>query len=113
VGALRKFVAGWLLGLLRGPELGSLVMDLQPRALFLTSSWVAFRGCSLEHTNSGCQCWGLVAEGYRTPMREEKKTKRETESGMENDANSWQSYPPCGARAGLFVGEVNGLVTMP
>jgi hypothetical protein len=94
VGALRKFVVGCLLGLLRGPKLRSLAMDLQPRAPFLTSSWVAFRGCSLEHTNGGCQCWGSIAEGYQTPMREEKNTKREMESGMENDANSWQSNSP-------------------
>jgi hypothetical protein len=84
VGALRKFVVGWLFGLLRWLELQSLAVDLLPRAPFLTSSWVASRGRSLEHTNIGRQCWGSIAEGYRTPTREEKKTKRETE----NDANS-------------------------
>jgi hypothetical protein len=90
VGALTKFVVGWLLGLLRGPELRSLAMDLRLRAPFLTSFGMAFHGCSLEHTNGGRQCWGSIAEGYRITTREQKKTKRETESGTENDANSWQ-----------------------
>jgi hypothetical protein len=74
VGALRKFVVGWLLRLLRGPELRSLPMDLRLRAPFLASSSVIFHRCSLEHTNSGRQCWGSIAEGYRTPTREEKET---------------------------------------
>jgi hypothetical protein len=38
VKALWKFFVGWLLWMLRGPELRSLALDLQPRALFLASS---------------------------------------------------------------------------
>jgi hypothetical protein len=49
-------VVGQLLGLFQGPK-------LRPKAPFQVSSWVAFRGCSLEHTNGGRQCWGSIAEG--------------------------------------------------
>jgi hypothetical protein len=46
-------------------------------------------------------------------MREEKKTKQETESGMENNANSWPSNPPLGAHVSLLIVEVKGLITIP
>jgi hypothetical protein len=66
-GALWKFVVGWLFGLFQGPELRLLEMSLQPEALFRASFRVVFHGCSFEHTNGGCQCWGSIAGGYRTP----------------------------------------------
>jgi hypothetical protein len=56
-------VAGWLLGLLQGPDFWPLGMSLRPEALLQASFWVAFHGCSLELTNGGSQCWGLVVEG--------------------------------------------------
>jgi hypothetical protein len=62
------------------------------------------------------KCWGSIIEGYRTPTRKEIKLEREKESGMENDANSCSTLPPPpgrGARAGLSIGEVKGLITMP
>jgi hypothetical protein len=57
------FVVGRLLGLFRGPELRSLEMSLRPEDPFWVSSWVAFRECSLGHTNGGRQCWGPIAKG--------------------------------------------------
>jgi hypothetical protein len=74
---------------------------------------VASHGCSLELTNGGRQCWGSIAEGYQTPTGKEKELEQEKESGTESKANSCRNLPPCGgARAGLFIGEVKGLITM-
>jgi hypothetical protein len=69
------FVAELLFGLFRGPGLRPFRMDLRAEALFLTSSWVASHGCSLEITNDGRQCWDSIAGGYRTPTGKEKETR--------------------------------------
>jgi hypothetical protein len=61
---LRKVVVEWLFGLFRGLELRLIVRDRRPKVPSQASFWVAFRGCSLEHTNGGHQCWGPIAEGY-------------------------------------------------
>jgi hypothetical protein len=50
------FVAELLFGLFHGPGLRPFQMHLQAEALFLSSSWVASHGCSLELTNGGRQC---------------------------------------------------------
>jgi hypothetical protein len=109
------FVAELLFGLFRGPGLKLFRMDLQAKALFRASFWVASRGCSLELKNSERQYWGSIAEDYRTPTGKENGTRtRKKDSGTESKANSCSKIlPPCGARAGLFIGEVKGLITMP
>jgi hypothetical protein len=109
------FLVGWLLGLLRKPKLRLLEMNLQSAAHLHASFWVAFRGCSLKHTNGGHQCWGSITGGYRIPTRRETRLEREKESGKENDANSCSTLPPpqWGARANQLIGEVKGLITMP
>jgi hypothetical protein len=53
---LRKVVVGWMFGLFRGSELRLIARDRRPDVPSQVSSWVAFHGCSLEHTNSGRQC---------------------------------------------------------
>jgi hypothetical protein len=58
---------------------------------------ISLEGAPTNCTQGSCHeayCWGMIAEGYLTPMREEKKTEWEMESGTKNDANSWQSNPP-------------------
>jgi hypothetical protein len=50
------FVAELLFGLFHGPGLRPFRMHLRAEALFLSSSWVASHGCSLELTNGGRQC---------------------------------------------------------
>jgi hypothetical protein len=89
-------------------------MSLRPDGLFQASFWVAFRGCYFELTNGGRQCWGLIAESYQTPTGKEKEFERERKSGTKSKANSYvKSCPLGGAHAGLFIGEVKGLITMP
>jgi hypothetical protein len=76
---------------------------------------VASRGHSLELTNGGCQCWGSITGGYRTPTRKGTELKPEKENGTESKANNCRNLlPPVGACAGLFIEEeVKGLITMP
>jgi hypothetical protein len=99
--ALWKFVVGWFFGFFQGPELQPLEMRLRSGAPFWASYWVAFHGCSLEHTNDGRQCWGSIAGGYRTPTSEEKVLNRKWKVGrrtMQIVVN--QSSPPrypCGS----------------
>jgi hypothetical protein len=97
-------VVGWLFELFRGLELWPLEMRLRPRAPFRASFWVAFRGCSLEHTNGGRQCWGSIAGGYRAPMREEKALNRNQKVGWRMMQVVANQFPPWGARVGLFIG---------
>jgi hypothetical protein len=75
-------------------KLRLIVRDRRPKVLSRASSWVAFCGCSLEHTSGGCQCWGSIAKGYRTPTRREVKCSTETENGTESEGNSSLSVLP-------------------
>jgi hypothetical protein len=109
--ALWKFVVGWLFGLFQGPELWPLEVRLRPSAPFRVSFWVAFHGCSLEHTDGGCQCWELTAEGYRAPTREEMLNRKQKVAWRMSQVVP--IHPLWGARAGLFIGEVKRLITMP
>jgi hypothetical protein len=61
------FVAELLFGLFHGPGFRPFRMNLRAEALFLASSWVVSHRCSLELTNGGRQCWGLIARDYQTP----------------------------------------------
>jgi hypothetical protein len=73
---------------------------------------VAFRRCSLEHTNGGRQYWGSIPKGYRTPMRNERELSEKMVSGIESEVKRLTIRPPLGAREGLFIGEVKGLIIM-
>jgi hypothetical protein len=111
---LRKVVVEWLFGLFRRSELRSIARDRRPKVPSRASFWVAFHGCSLEHTNGGRQCWGLIAEGYGTPTRKEWKLSMKAESGTKSKVTvNNPPPPPMGAHERLFIGEVKGLVTMP
>jgi hypothetical protein len=54
---------------------------------------------------------GSIVEGYRTPTRKERKLSTKAKSGTESKATV--NNPPMGSREGLFIGEVNGLITIP
>jgi hypothetical protein len=105
-------VVGWLFGLFRGLELRSLEMRLRLGAPFRASFWVAFGGCSLEHTNGGHQCWGLMVGCHRTPRKEKKALNRKPKVAWRMMHLVANQSPPWGARAGLFIREVKDFITM-
>jgi hypothetical protein len=98
--SLWKFMVGWLFRLFQGHELQPLEMRLRQGAPFQASFWVAFCGCSLEHTNGGLQCWGSIAGGYRTPTREEETLSRKREMSQRMMQTVVHQSPPLGCPCG-------------
>jgi hypothetical protein len=105
-----KFVVcvwfGWLSERLLGLVLRLLGMSLRPETPFWVTSWVAFRGCSLELTNGGCQCWVWTTARLSSTNECDTKTTSTTTghvaSGMEFPANQFVIRGQ-GAHAGLFI----------
>jgi hypothetical protein len=87
-------VFGWLFELFREPKLRLLEMRLRAGDPFWASFWVVFCGCSLDHTNGGRQCWGLVAGAYRTPTKEEKVLNRKWKVAREMMQIVANQFPP-------------------
>jgi hypothetical protein len=61
----------------------------------------------------GANVGGSIAEGYRTPMRKERKHSTKAESGTESKVTVNNPFPPPRCLESLFIGEVKGLITMP